>query len=379
MAAKGDGITKRKDGLYMARYTVHTSDGPKRKTIYGRKYRDVESKLNEARTNADKGLVFDTKLKLGEWLDTWLSDCLTPLVAAGKMAHSTYVRYEGIVNRHLTPALGHRKLRDLTRPEVRRLYAEKSKALSPRSVDYIHVTLQMALSQAVKDDLIYRNVAEGERPRSSRQRRSDEVKALSSQQVRELLAAAQGTRNEALYLVAVHTGLRQGELLGLKWTDVDLMGRRLSISRALKVTDHGLDFGPPKNGASRRSVPLSKTAMAVLSAHRTRQNKENLATPGWRDGNLVFPNRIGGPMDHNNLYYRDYKPLLKRAGLEDQGFTFHALRHTFATALFERGEHPKIVQSLLGHSSITQTMDTYSHLMEGMGGDAVDGLDEAFG
>ena len=84
-------------------------------------------------------------------------------------------------------------------------------------------------------------------------------------------------------------------------------------------------------------------------------------------------------MDHNNLYYRDYKPLLRRAGLEDQGFTFHALRHTFATALFERGEHPKIVQSLLGHSSITQTMDTYSHLMEGMGSGAVDGLDEAFG
>lgn len=84
-------------------------------------------------------------------------------------------------------------------------------------------------------------------------------------------------------------------------------------------------------------------------------------------------------MDHNNLYYRDYKPLLKRAALDGLGFTFHTLRHTFATALFERGEHPKIVQSLLGHSSTTQTMDTYSHLMEGMGSGAVDRLDEAFG
>jgi integrase len=99
----------------------------------------------------------------------------------------------------------------------------------------------------------------------------------------------------------------------------------------------------------------------------------------WRDNGLVFPNRIGGPMGHNNLYYRDYKPLLKRANLDDRGFTFHALRHTFATALFERGEHPKVAQSLLGHCSITQTMDTYSHLMEGMGSGAVDGLDEAFG
>src|SRR5215208_5035196 len=187
MPAKGDGISKRKDGLYMARYTVHTPDGPKRETIYGRQYREVEKKLNQARANANKGLVFDTKLKVGEWLDSWLSDCLKPLVAAGKMAHSTYVRYEGIVNNHLKPALGHRKLKDLTRVEVRRLYNEKSKEHSARSVDYVHATLQIALSQAVRDDLIPRNVASGERPRSSRNRK--EAKALSPAQVKTLLTA----------------------------------------------------------------------------------------------------------------------------------------------------------------------------------------------
>jgi integrase len=240
---------------------------------------------------------------------------------------------------------------------------------------------QMALSQAVRDDLIYRNVAEDERPRSSRQRRSDDSKAFSSWQVRALLTAARGARYEALYVVAVHTGLRQGELLGLRWADVDLDAAtpRLSVRRALKVTDQGLKFGPPKNKASRRSVPLNRTVVAALRAHRTRQNEEGLASPEWRDHDLVFPNRLGGPMDHNNLYYRDYKPLLKRADLDHLGFTFHALRHTFATALFERGQHPKIVQSLLGHTSITQTMDTYSHLMEGVGSDAVNSLDEKFG
>jgi integrase len=382
MPAKGDGITKRKDGLYMARYTIHTPDGPQRKAIYGRQYREVEKRLNQARADADKGLVFDSKAKVEEWLDSWLSDCLKPLVDAGKLAHSTYVRYEGIVNRHLKPALGHRKLRDLTRPEVRRLYAEKGKTLSPRSVDYIHVTLQMALSQAVRDDVIYRNVAEGERPRSSRQRRSDDTTALTSRQVRALLTATRGTRFEALYVVALHTGLRQGELLGLRWSDVNLdsASPRLSVSQSLKVTDAGLDFGPPKNKASRRSVPLNSTTVAALRAHRTRQNEERLASSRWRDHHdLVFPNSIGGPMAHNNLYSRDYMPLLRRAGLADEGFTFHSLRHTFATALFERGQHPKIVQSLLGHASITQTMDTYSHLMEGMGDNAVDGLEEAFG
>src|SRR5919107_1738244 len=248
------------DGRYMARYTVQTPDGPKRKTIYDKMYKEVEKKLNEARANADKGLVFDAdNLKAGEWMDSWLCNCLKPLVTAGKMAHSTYVRSEGIVNNHLKPALGHRKLKDLTRVEVRRLYNEKSKTLSAHSVDYIHATLQMSLSQAVRDDLIPRNVAVGERPRSSRN--CNEVKALSPTQVKMLLKAARDTRNEALYVVAVHTGLRQGELLGLKWTDVDLDAGKLCVRRSLKVTEDGLDFGPPKNKASRRSVPLNKTAV----------------------------------------------------------------------------------------------------------------------
>lgn len=149
----------------MARYTVHTPDGPKRMFIYDRKYREAERKLNEARANADKGLVFDTQVTLGEWLDSWLSDCLKPLVDAGKMAHSTFVRYEGIVNGHLRPALGHRKLKDLTRAEVRRLYAEKARTLSLRSVDYVHVTLQKALSQALRDDLRSRGREAAQQPR----------------------------------------------------------------------------------------------------------------------------------------------------------------------------------------------------------------------
>ena len=166
----------------------------------------------------------------------------------------------------------------------------------------------------------------------------------------------------------------------LKWTDIDLDAGKLSVRRSLKVTEDGLAFGPPMNKASRRSVPLNKTAVAALRAHKARQNEERgCGHPEWRDADLVYPNRIGKPTDHNNLYYREYKPLLKHAGLEGESFTFHTLRHTFAMALFIRSEHPKVVQSLLGHSSITQTMDTYSHLMDGIGGDAVDGLDEAFG
>jgi integrase len=151
------------------------------------------------------------------------------------------------------------------------------------------------------------------------------------------------------------------------------------VTHSLKVTAIGLAFGAPKNQASRRSVPLNKSVIFALLAHRVRQNEERLSAPDWRDHDLVFPNRLGRPTDHNNLYHREFKPLLKTAGLGDKGFTFHSLRHTFATALVKQRQHPKIVQSLLGHASITQTMDTYSHLLEDIGGDAVDGLDDAFG
>jgi integrase len=141
--------------------------------------------------DADRGQVFDAgNLTLGNYLDSWLVECVKPLLDQDKMEHSTYVRYAGIVRNHIKPVLGRKKLKELNRTEVRKLYNDKVKDLSPRSVDYLHVTLQKALKQAVRDELIPRNLVEGERPRSSR--RKEEAKALSRGQVRALLAAAQG-------------------------------------------------------------------------------------------------------------------------------------------------------------------------------------------
>ena len=148
---------------------------------------------------------------------------------------------------------------------------------------------------------------------------------------------------------------------------------------ALEDYRQGLAFGPPKNKTSRRSVPLNKTGVAALRAHKTRQNAEILAVPGWLDTGLVFPNWVGKPINPSNLYHREYVPLLKQAGFEAEDFTFHSLRHTFASALCNKRVYPKVIQSPLEHASITHTIDAYSHLMEGMGSDAVDGLDEAFG
>lgn len=382
MARRGNGegsISRRKSGGWMAQYWVELADGRRqRKSIYGHTRVEVSRRLSEAIAARDGGIVYDVgNLTVGEYLDGWLVDSVEPMVAAGKLAYSTFIRYRGIVRKHLLPALGRTKLKSLTRPQIRRLYAEKAKTLSPRSVDYIHITLQRALGQAVRDDLIGRNVASGERPQSSRHRK--EVKALTSEQVQALMREIHGEHNEALYVVAVHTGLRQGEILGLKWTDIDLDARRLSVRRALKKVEGGWGLGPPKNSASRRSVPLSKTASAALRSHRTRQNEERPHAPGWKDHGLVFPSRVGTPADRGNVYRVEYLPLLERAGLGDEGFTFHTLRHTFASELFRQGRRPKVIQTLLGHSSIMQTMDTYSHLLDGVDDDEVGGLDDAFG
>jgi integrase len=164
----------------------------------------------------------------------------------------------------------------------------------------------------------------------------------------------------------------------LKWTDVDLHVGTLSVQRSL---DADGTFNPPKRNKSRRTVKLTNQTIEALKLHRKHQNEERLRASKWEDHGLVFPNRVGKPMDHNNLYHRDFKSLLKRTGLwsedKEQRFTFHSLRHTCATLLLSRNVNPKIVQEMLGHATITQTMDTYSHVLPGMGDVAATALEEA--
>jgi integrase len=196
---------------------------------------------------------------------------------------------------------------------------------------------------------------------------------LSPTQVKALLSAARGHRLEALYVLALHTGLRRSELLGLKWTDVDLDTGTLSVQRSLERDG---TFNPPKRDKSRRTVKLTGQAVEALKSHRAHQNEERLRLGSlWEDHDLVFPNRVGKPMNADNLYHREFKPLLKKAGFS--GFTLHSLRHTCATLLCSKNVSPKIVQEILGRATISQTMDTYSHLMPGMGDIAATALEEA--
>jgi integrase len=243
------GITRhKKSGLYMARYTVQTPTGPKRKTIYGRTRREVDEKLTKAKADRDGGLVFDAdNLKLGEYLGRWLADSVRDTVRP-----TTFERYEQMVRLHIRPVLGKVKLKNLTSAHVRGLYRQKlDSGLSPRTVQYVHVTLHKALKQAITDGLIPRNATEAVKPP---QVRREEMRPLTAEQVKVLFEAAKGER---LYVLAVTAALRQGELLGLKWDDVDLEAGTLQVRRTLTTAKGGPVPSEPKTKGSRRTVRLS--------------------------------------------------------------------------------------------------------------------------
>jgi integrase len=370
MPAKGDGITKRKDGRFMARYTVQTPDGPKRKLIYGRKYEEVEKKLAEARGDAARGFVFDAdNLKLGEYLDRWLTDSVADTVRP-----TTFERYEQIVRVHVRPALGNLKLKNVTPAHVRGLYREKLEVgLSPRTVRYIHATLHKALKQAIADGLIPRNATEAVKPP---QVRKEEIRPLTAEQVKILFEAVRDDRLESLYILAVHTGLRQGELLGLKWGDVDLEAGTLQVRRTLTTAKGGPVLRAPKTKASRRTVKLSPTALEALRSHLERQLGEiDQAGVLWRENGLIFASESGEPLKRHYIKTHRFMPLLKRAGLPQ--IRFHDLRHTCATLLLTKNVNPKVVSEMLGHATIAITLDTYSHVLPNMQSEAAQAMEDA--
>ncbi len=163
----------------------------------------------------------------------------------------------------------------------------------------------------------------------------------------------------------------------MRWEDVDLEEGTISVKRSLDVDS---TLKTPKNPASRRTLKLTPRALAALKAHKVRQHEERLKAEAdaWDDHNLVFPNTIGKPMNAGNFYRREFQPLLERAGLADEGFTFHSLRHTFATTLAAKGVHPSTAQTMLGHSDIRMTLAIYTHATDGMQDAATDALEEAF-
>ena len=240
---------------------------------------------------------------------------------------------------------------------MQQLYASRLDAgASPTTVAHLHAVLHRAFGQAAKWNLVPRNVAAVvDRPRVARR----EMATLNGAQVRQLLTTAKDNDLEALYTLAVTTGMRQGELLAPWWRDVDLAAARLHVVATLQRTREGSRFTEPKTSHSRRRISLAPKVVTVLRSHRTRQNENRLAAKQWEDNDLLFANDVGRPILPGNLLRRSFWPLLERAGLPR--IRFHDLRHTAATLLLAAGTHPKVAQEMLGHSTVSMTLDLYSH------------------
>jgi integrase len=315
---------------------------------------------------ADGLTIEGTRTTLEDFMQQWLR------TAKSSLRPNTWKQYSQIVRQHIIPDLGRIKLKDLRPDHIQSLYASKQEAgVGLHTIRLIHAVLHRAFAQALRWGLVTRNPADAvDRPKPGRK----EMKALDAGQARVLLNAIEGERLEALYYLAITTGLRQGELLGLRWSDLDWETGRLRVQRQLqRVPGEGLVFSEPKSNASRRLVKLGSTVLEKLHEHRERQEQERLLVgERWQKHELIFPSTIGTPMEPRNLF-RQFKDLLKRAGLPD--IRFHDLRHTAATLMFEQDVHPKVVQERLGHSTITLTLDTYSHVLPSMQEDAADKMD----
>ncbi len=367
-------IRLRPDGRWEARVLVTGSDGRRiRRSLLARTRTEVRDKLQVALRGEASGLPLPAeRMTVGTFLDQWLRESVRPTVRP-----RTYVSYAGIVRVHLAPGLGHLPLARLTPQQVQAfLNAKSSEKLAPRTVAYIRAVLRQALGQAERWGLVTRNAARlAEPPRVPRR----EVSPLSPVEARRFLEAIRGDRLEALYLVALGVGLRQGEILGLAWTDIDVERATLTVRHALQRVNSVLILVEPKSATSRRVVALPLIVLVALRVHGTRQREDRLlAGSRWHDDprGLVFTTTIGTPMD-GIAVTRRFQALLAGAGLPRQ--RFHDLRHACASLLLAQGVAPRVVMETLGHSQISLTLNTYSHVIPALGREAANRMDEMLG
>lgn len=340
----------------------------KRVFFYGKTRQEVAEKLAKALNDIRQGTFADPgKLTVGEWLDIWLWD-----YKRNSIRPTTWDSYEIMVRCHLKPNIGHIKLKDLRPEHLQHLYNQynekvKEGKISSTTVRYIHAVIHGALEQALKNNLVVRNVSEAT---TLPQERKKEIHTLTMEQITQLFSAIENDRLFPAIMLELTTGLRRGELLGLRWQDVDLNTGVLTVRRNLvRIKNHEskegekktkLVFQEPKTEASRRTIPIAQQALEELKRHKARQEQEKLlAGPLYQDNDLVFCTEKGLPIDPRN-FTRHFDILLKRAGIPH--IRFHDTRHTFATLMLELGEHPKVVQQMLGHSKIAVTLDTYTHV-----------------
>lgn len=362
------------EGFWVGEVTVgKRADGRRdRRTFYGATREEVEEQITRVLADAQRGLLTDpTKETVAQFIVRWLHD-----VASHTVRPVTLQSYSDTIRPHvLRNPIGSVPLAQLTPMHLQRLYSEKLKqGLSRRTVQYLHSILHRALDQAVKWNILPRNPADAvEVPRPNR----PDMTTLTPEQARTLVAALQEDALGPLYIIALLTGARRGELIALRWQDVDLKRGTIQINRTAQVIrGKGVVWSEPKTARSRRLIPLPEAAVELLKAHRKRQLEHRLRLGDmYQDEDLVFARPDGRPYSPEHVS-QHFALVLKKAGLPH--IRLHDLRHTHATWLLQEGVHPKVVAERLGHSTTTLTMDVYSHVLPTMQAEAARTIDRVF-
>jgi integrase len=371
--AYGEGsIYQRSDGRWAAQLDMGWRNGRRqRKLVYGPTRRDVQGQLRAAlKAKQDGTLRVGSQQTTGHFLQRWLEDSVKPSVRP-----ATYSMYWHLTTKHLIPNLDRVPLEKLSPEHVQALLRAKTdEGLAPRTVHHLRALLRIALNRAMRWGLVVRNVAAlADSPRIER----FDVRMLAPAEAKQLLAAAEDDRLGALYSVALALGLRQGEALGLSWEDIDFESRRLHVRHGLQRIAGELRLVEPKTRQSRRTIAMPGVVIDALQHHRAKQTQERLlAGRRWRDTRLVFTSTIGTPIEVGNLR-RSFWKLLDRAGLPRM--RFHDLRHSCASLLLVQGVPARVVMETLGHSNISITMDTYTHVLPELQRQASDAMDRALG
>lgn len=343
--------------------------GKRRRVVRYHKGRksEAETILANLLVQLEQGTYVEaSKITVAEWLKEWLEEYKKPTLRP-----KTYDLYTWTIKSYIIPAIGSTPLQKLQPHHLQRLYNSiREDGKSTRLVHLVHQLMHGALNQAVKNRLVQVNVAEATtRPKMQKK----EVRALTPEEQDNFLRTLAGHQLGAAFMLALGTGLRRGELLGLHWEDVDLGEGVLHVRRNIVyVRGKGIVVQPPKTEKGNRMVPIPKLVLKMLEGHRERLEKGGL----YRSDGPVFPSRTGGYIYPDN-FERTFRQLRRQAGLE--GVNLHALRHTFATRLLELGEDLKVVQELLGHARIGITADIYTHVTERLKKRAVDKLDRILG
>jgi integrase len=362
--ANGEGsIVQRSDGRWMARLTL---PGGKRKSFYGKTRQSVRQQLTTAQHNLQRGVLpVAERLTVAQWLAHWLDVAVKP--PARRL--NTYIGYEVRVRQDIVPVLGQHKLAHLQPSDVEQwLQGQRETGHAARTIQYAHAVLRAALEHALRQGLVFRNVAklvEGVRVERS------EVEPLEPETINAVLTAVAGDPWEAFYVVAIATGLRRGELLGLRWDDVDMESAEVRVRMQVQ---HG-ERSDLKRIKGRRIIPLAPIAIEALQRQRVAQLEQRLQLgAAWQENGLVFPSSIGTPMNPSNLW-RHAAAILKRAGIPHHHL--HLYRHTFASLHLAAGAELHEVSKLLGHSGVQITSDVYGHLTRQARHTAADRIERA--